>query len=139
MSFSAPDPLSLAGLTSALPAISQTALPAGVRAGNAKAKEAYAEGLQFEQVLVEQLTQQLAAGSSSGSSGTDSSSGSDSEDSDGGLGSGLLGDSSAASGYASLIPQALTSTIMAGGGLGIAQEIASAIDPSINDAGKAVK
>lgn len=132
MSFSAPDALSLAGLTSGLPAINQADIPANIRNGNAKAKEAYTEGLEFEQVLVQQLAQQLAS-----TAGMDSSSATDSDGSDGSGGddssSGLLGGDSSASEYSSLIPQALTNSIMAGGGLGVASEIAQAIDPSIND------
>jgi hypothetical protein len=135
MSFSAPDPLLLAGLTSGRPVVSQSEVPAGVRAGNAKAKEAYSEGLAFEQILVQQLTQQLADSSSPAPDASDGSDSSSSSDQSGGL----LGGSSSGAGYASLIPQALTSTIMSAGGLGIAQEIATAIDPTINDGGKAAK
>jgi len=139
MSFSAPDPLSLAGLTPGLPAINQADLPASVRSGNTQAKNAYAEGLEFEQVLVQQLTQQLS-NTVSASDPTDSSDPSDPSDSsdgtdgsDAGTSAGLLGSSSPASAYSSLIPQALTDSIISGGGLGVAQEIAQAIDPSIND------
>ena len=46
--------------------------------------------------------------------------------------SGLLGGSSA-SGYSSLIPQALTSSIMAGGGIGLADEFAQELDPALAD------
>lgn len=131
MSISAPDTVSLAGLSSGLPAVNPIDVPAAVRSGNAKATTAWDEGLEFEQVLASQLGQQLAAttpssGSTGASDGSDDSS--DGSDSSGGL----LG-SSAASPYASLIPQALTQGLMSGGGLGVAQEIATAIDPSISD------
>lgn len=139
MSFSAPDTLSLAGLTSGLPAINPADIPANIRTGNAKAKNAYAEGLEFEQVLVQQLAEQLAdtasGPSSSSATGSDGSGSSDDSDS----GSGLLGSGSPASEYSSLIPQALTNSIMSGGGLGVAQEIAQAIDPSINNTGTTKK
>ena len=59
MSLSAPDALSLTGLgSSGLPAIDPAELPASIRTGTPAAKAAYAEGLAFEQVLVNELTQQ---------------------------------------------------------------------------------
>ncbi len=100
---------------------------------SAAAKQAYAEGLEFEQVLVNELAQQLTATVSSGSDGSDGSDGSGGSDgsdgSDGDASTGLLG--SAASMYSSLIPQALTTSIISAGGLGIASEIAGALDPSL--------
>jgi hypothetical protein len=142
MSFSAPDPLSLAGLSSGLSAVNQTDIPANVRKGNARAKSAYAEGLEFEQVLVQQLAKQLTATVSAGDPSDPSSDSSD--PAAGGAGDsqstdGLLGAGSPAAGYASLIPQALTDSIMSGGGLGVAKEIAQAIDPSINDTTRSTK
>jgi Rod binding domain-containing protein len=134
MSFSAPDPLSLAGLSSGLPAINQADIPASVRNGNTQAKNAYAEGLEFEQVLVQQLAQQLSnTVSDAGSDSSDSSDGGDSGEA--GSSTGLPGSGSPAAGYSSLVSQALTDSIMSSGGLGVAQEIAQAIDPSINDTG----
>jgi Rod binding domain-containing protein len=137
MSFSAPDPLSLAGLNTGLPSINQADIPASVRNGNTQAKNAYTEGLEFEQVLVQQLAQQLSnTVSDAGSDSSDSSDSSGAGDSgDAGSSTGLLGSGSPASGYSSLISQALTDSIMSGGGLGVAQEIAQAIDPSMNDTG----
>jgi hypothetical protein len=83
-------------------------------------------------VLVNQLTQQLTAsisgdGSDDGSDGSDDSS--DSSDDQGGL----LSSDPSTSMYSSLIPQALTSSIMSAGGLGIASELAKAIDPSFGE------
>jgi hypothetical protein len=131
MSFSAPDPLLLAGLGSGLPAINQAEIPASVRDGNTQARNAYAEGLQFEQVLVQQLAQQLSNTVSDSGGSSDTSGSSDSSDAS--SSTGLLGSGSPAAGYSSLISQALTDSIMSGGGLGVAQEIAQAIDPSMND------
>ena len=70
-----------------------------------------------------------ASGSGAGSDQSDSGSDAGSADSSA---SGLLGGSPAAE-YSSLIPQALTDSIMSGGGLGIAKQIAASIDPAIND------
>jgi Rod binding domain-containing protein len=120
---------------SALSSVSPAALPAAVRNGTAADKAAYAQGLQFEQVLVNQLTQQLsqtASGTSGGASG-DGSSSDPSSSSDGGSG-GLFGSGASANGYSSLLTQTLSSAIMSGGGVGIATEIAKAIDPRFGEA-----
>jgi hypothetical protein len=116
-----------------LPVINQAAEPAAVRNGSAAAKQAYDEGLDFEQVLVNQLAQELTSTVSAG--GSDSSDSSDSSGDDGSGGSdsdsgGLLGSDAAAGGYESMIPGALTSAIMSAGGTGLALALAQSIDPS---------
>jgi Rod binding domain-containing protein len=103
--------------------ISQANEPAAIRNGDAAAKHAYQVGTSFEQLLLDQLTQELASsvsdpssdGSSAGSSGA----------------SGLMGGDSASSGYAGMLNQTLTSSIMSGGGTGIAMQIAKSIDPAL--------
>jgi Rod binding domain-containing protein len=119
-------------LGSALPPINPATVPAEIRNGDAKAKKAYQEALGFEDVLVNQLSQELAStvsapgGSSDGGSG-DSSSG----------GGGLLGSGdSASSAFASMIPQTLTNAIMSSGGLGVAAQLARSLDPAIGEAKK---
>jgi Rod binding domain-containing protein len=128
--------LSAISATTSLPATSQPLLdpatePASVRNGDQKAKDAYATGVAFENVLVNQLAQQMTAtvpgldGSDDGLGGT-TDSGGGSSGSTGGLGaSGGLG------AYASLLPQTLANSITAGGGTGIAMEIAKSIDPAL--------
>jgi Rod binding domain-containing protein len=119
------------GTDAGIPSLNVADIPANIRNGNNQAKQAYSEGLAFESVLVNELSQQMAntmyGGSgidgSGSSDGTGSSDGSDSSDS-----SGLMG---AASAYSSMIPQALTSSIMSGGGLGIAEQFAQELDPSL--------
>lgn len=109
-------------------------IPANIRNGNSQAKQAYSEGLAFENVLVNELTQQLAntmygGNGLDGSSSSGGSSSSDGSDGSGGSsGSGLL---SGASAYASMIPQTLTSSIMSSGGLGMAEQFAEELDPSL--------
>ncbi len=100
-----------------------------MRNGSTAAKQAYQQGLDFEQVLVNELAQELS--STVSSSGTDSSSsdGGSGDDSSGDSG-GLLGSDAASSGYESMIPDALTSAIMSGGGTGLALQLAQSIDPS---------
>ena len=127
MSFSSPISSDLS--TNGLPPINQANEPASdPRNGDADAKKAYQTGLSFEQMLVTQLTQELA------STATDSSS-------DG------SGDQQRrqqrrkrpdwrrrgrAARTRNMLPQTLTSSIMAGGGTGIALQIANArLDPAL--------
>jgi Rod binding domain-containing protein len=120
MSFTSPIS---SGLSTSLSPISQANEPAAIRNGDAAAKHAYQVGTSFEQLLLDQLTQELASsvsdpssdGSSAGSSGA----------------SGLMGGDSASSGYAGMLNQTLTSSIMSGGGTGIAMQIAKSIDPAL--------
>jgi Rod binding domain-containing protein len=112
---------------SSLPPINAALMPAEIRNGDARAKKAYQEALGFEDVLVQQLTQQLAATVSSPSD----SSGAGSSDSSGGGGGGMLGSDPSMNAFASLIPTALTQSIMSGGGMGVADNLAHALDPSI--------
>ncbi|HYZ81666.1 MAG TPA: hypothetical protein VE571_10375 [Solirubrobacteraceae bacterium] len=117
------------GISSSLPAgnlppIDSANVPAAIRNGDSTAKKAYEVGRSFEQLLVNQLAQELAA------TATDSGSGDGSGDTSGGA-SGMMGSDSATSAYANMLPQALTSSIMAGGGTGIAMQIAKSIDPAL--------
>jgi len=118
-------------LTSAsLPPVNQANEPADIRNGNTQAKQAYQEALGFEDVLMQQLAQSLA--STVSSSSTDSSDGSDdsSDDSSDSSG-GILGSDPSTSAFASMIPTALTESIMSSGGVGVADQLAKAIDPQI--------
>jgi Rod binding domain-containing protein len=120
--------MSFGTIGSSLPPIDAANEPADIRNGNAAAKNAYQEALGFEDVLVQQLTQELASTvTSPGDDGSGDSSGDSSSDSSGGI----LGSDPATSGFASLIPTALSQSIMSSGGLGIAQQLAQAIDPAI--------
>jgi Rod binding domain-containing protein len=112
-----------------LPPIDAAYEPADIRGGNAQAKQAYQEALGFEDILMQQLTQQLA--STVSTPGGDSSNGtSDSgEDSS----SGLLGSDPSTNAFASMIPAALTQSVMSGGGVGIADRLAHALDPAIGE------
>src|SRR5271170_5476152 len=122
----------LGGLgTTASPAIDPATEPANIRNGGAKAQDAYATAMQFEQVLVNQLTQQLASSANLDGSDDSSDSSDDSgDDSGSSSSSSLLGSGPAASEYQQLLPGALTSSIMGSGGLGnMAETLAAAIDP----------
>jgi Rod binding domain-containing protein len=89
--------MSVAGL-SGLPQVSEAALPAAVRNGTAKDKEAYKAALGFEQVLLGQLVKSMAA--------------------DGPLSEGP---------YAAPVQDALSSGLISGGGLGLATDLYRAL------------
>jgi hypothetical protein len=132
MSSSSDISLSSIGTSAGIPSLNVADIPANVRNGNNAAKQAYTEGLAFENVLVNELSQQLS-NTMYGGSGVDATSSTDASDGSGddSSSSGLL---SGAGAYASMIPQALTSSIMSGGGLGIAEQFAQELDPSIDAA-----
>ncbi len=118
--------LGTVGATAGIPDLNVADVPASIRNGDKTAQNAYAEGLAFENVLVNELSQQMS-GAMFGGTGLDGTSGTDSLDGSSDS-SGLLNGASA---YSSLVPQALTSSIMDGGGTGMALEFAQEIDPSL--------
>jgi hypothetical protein len=129
-------PISSASMpTSTLPLIDPATEPAAVRNGDQKAKNAYQTGLSFENVLVNQLAQQLAATvpGLDGSSGSDDGLGGSSDDGLGGTSSDSSGSSGGLGAYSSLLPQTLATSVMSGGGTGIAMQIATSIDPALGE------
>jgi hypothetical protein len=108
-----------------LPPVDQATLPADVRSAPPAARNAYAAALGFERMLVTQLTSSLADSSGGALGGTSSANGTD------GTSDGTGGSSSTTSPYAGLLPDALASGIMDAGGLGLARQLAGAIDPAI--------
>ncbi|HZE03690.1 MAG TPA: hypothetical protein VE127_00605 [Solirubrobacteraceae bacterium] len=114
-----------------LPPIDAALMPADIRNGDARAKHAFQEALGFENILMQQLTQQLAdTVTSPGGGSSDSGGSSDPSASSSG---GILGSDPSANAFASLIPTALTQSIMSGGGVGIADRLAHALDPQIGE------
>jgi Rod binding domain-containing protein len=102
-----------AGLPVTTPALE----PAWVRHGSAAVQKQYAAALEFEQMLVTQLATSLTQsgeldGSSSGEEG-----GSESEP--------------GASIYSSMLPQALASGVVSGGGLGLAEQLTRQLSGSV--------
>ena len=114
-----------------LPPINAALLPADIRSGNAQAKQAYQEALGFEDMLMQQLTQELANTVTSPGGDSSSSDGSSDSSSDGS--GGILGSDPSTSAFSSMIPTALTQSIMSAGGVGIADSLARAIDPQIGE------
>ncbi len=97
-----------------LPIVNQATEPEWVRKGSAATQKAYQSALSFEETLVEQLSQSLA--STSGLSG----------ESEGQSGSEEGGSSSSGAGgsqLSSMLPQALTTSVMDAGGLGLAAQM----------------
>ena len=118
-----------------LPLIDPANEPAAIRNGDTKAKNAYETGLAFENVLVNELSQQLAATvpGLDGSGGSSDGLGGSSDDGLGGTSDDSSGSSGGLGAYSSLLPQTLTSSIMQGGGTGIAMQIAKSIDPGLGE------
>lgn len=96
------------------PVVNEALEPSWVRDGSAETQKAYQTALAFEQMLVEQLSQSLTA--SSGLGGEESESGESGE-------GGSSGSSAASSPLSSMLPQALTSSVMSAGGLGLAAQM----------------
>ena len=113
-----------------LPLIDPANEPAAVRNGDTKAKNAYETGLAFENVLVNELAQQLSA-TVPGLDGSDDGLGGTSDDSSDAGSTGGVGGGGGLGAYSSLLPQTLSTSIMSGGGTGIAMQIAKAIDPAL--------
>jgi Rod binding domain-containing protein len=101
--------------------------PAAVRNGSASVKKAYASAQGFEEMLMQQLSQEMLQSSGLGSEG-----GSEGEEGSGAGGSGGEGGM-----LASLLPQALTEGVMREGGLGLATQLMSSLDPAAAAAGGA--
>jgi hypothetical protein len=107
-----------------LPLVNQALEPASVRNGSSATQKAYAAALNFEDMLVQQLSQSLtqASGAGEGEGGTEG------EGSEGAEGTSALGGGEAANGeLSSLLPQSLTEGVMSQGGLGLAQQLMPAL------------
>ena len=93
-----------------IPPVDQSLLPADVRNGTDKQKQAYAAAVGFERMLLSQLTKPLAQSALGG--GDDSESG----DSESGLDSG-------SSVYSDMISSSLADSVSQQGGLGLADSL----------------
>jgi Rod binding domain-containing protein len=121
------------GAASGLPLVNQALEPAAVRNGSPATQKAYASALDFEQMLVQQLSQSLVSTTGLEGSGEQGSSeeGSAAE----GGGESLAGMGGAAnSQLASMLPQALTEGVMSQGGLGLAQQLMTQLEPDASTA-----
>jgi Rod binding domain-containing protein len=103
-------------MNSGLPPIDPTFEPASVRNGSPATQKAYAAALNFESMLVQQLSQSLTQTSGLGGGEDSESEGSSSDP--------------VSSQLSSLLPQTFTDSIMSHGGLGMAQQLIGDIDPA---------
>jgi hypothetical protein len=99
--------------SSGLPVVNQTFEPEWVRHGSAATQKAYESALSFEETLVEQLSQTLAGSSKLGGESSQEGEAASSEG----------GSSSGASQLSTMLPQALTASVMNAGGLGLAAQM----------------
>ena len=104
---------------STVPPINPAVLPPDVRAAGKKGEALYGDALQFENMLLQQLTQQMFDTSGSNGSdglasvGSDSSNGSDS----------LMSGDATSSAFSSMLPQALADGLTSAGGIGLADQL----------------
>lgn len=101
-----------AATPSGLPVVNQAFEPEWVRHGSAATQKAYESALSFEETLVEQLSQTLASTSGLGGEATQ-------EGQAGGEGGSPAGTSQ----LSTMLPQALTASVMNAGGLGLAAQL----------------
>jgi Rod binding domain-containing protein len=109
-------PTSNAATAAGLPAVNQALEPEWVRRGSAATQRAYDSALAFEQTLVEQLSKSMA--DASGLGGESSSEGEAGAE-EGGSSTGGAGNSQ----LSSMLPQALSASVMNAGGLGMAAQM----------------
>ncbi|HEY7952135.1 MAG TPA: hypothetical protein VID70_04055 [Solirubrobacteraceae bacterium] len=109
---------------SGLPPIDPTFEPASVRNGSPAVQKAYASALDFESMLVQQLSQSLSETSGLGGEG-----GAESDLAGEGGAEGGAGDPGSAQ-LSSLLPQTLTNSVMSHGGLGMAQQLMGTLLPA---------
>jgi len=99
-------------IPAALPVVSRTSEPTWVRHGSSATKQAYAEALAFESVLVEELSRSLTSGGAITGEENEASGGE------------VPGAPSQPQGFAAMTAQALSSALMSAGGLGLAAQLA---------------
>jgi Rod binding domain-containing protein len=108
--------------TTGLPPIDPTFEPASVRNGSPVVQKAYASALDFESMLVQQLSQSLSETSGLGGEGEAESA------AEGGSEGG--GGDPVSTQLSSLLPQTLTNSVMSHGGLGMAQQLMGTLLPA---------
>lgn len=113
-----------APIPTGLPVVNQTFEPAWVREGSPATKKAYALAQGFEEMLVQELSQSMAKMSGLGEEQASLAGGSgESEEAP------VAGAAPMASELSSLLPQALSSGILAAGGLGVAAQLTRELGP----------
>ena len=103
------------GTSGELPAVNQALEPSWVRNGSKTVQQDYASALAFERTLVEQLSKSLASSAPGGEEGQEEGTGGE-EAAGSSMDAGM-------SQISSMLPQALSSSVMSSGGLGLAAEL----------------
>jgi Rod binding domain-containing protein len=106
--------------------VGQAPVPASVHDGSPEARRAYETALDFEKLLVGQLSQELIKSSDLDGEGQTMGGESSEAAVPGQAGDGLL---------AALVPTALTESLTSQGGLGLAGQLMGALDPAAVTAG----
>jgi hypothetical protein len=122
----------LAATAPGLPPIDTAFEPASVRNGSPAVQKAYASALDFESMLVHQLSQSLSETSGLGGEGGIGGE-AEAEGAGGGEGAGS-GSDPASTRLSSLLPQTLTEGVMSHGGLGLAQQMMGSLAPAASAA-----
>jgi Rod binding domain-containing protein len=95
-----------------LPVVNQATEPEWVRKGSAATQRAYASALSFEQTLVEQLARSMTAGTGLEGEGSEGEGSGDPQSGE----------------ISTMLPQALASGVVNGGGLGLAAELTRSLE-----------
>jgi hypothetical protein len=103
-------------MSTALPPIDSSLLPADIRNGSQSDQDNYKAGLQFERQLVEQLTQTMADTNKAMQGADDASDGDDGSS---------QGSDAVSNSYNQQLPGVMADAIMSNGGLGLARTIAN--------------
>ncbi len=103
--------------TAGLPTVAAGVEPAFVRNGSTAVKSAYKEAVGFEEMLVEQLSKSMSETGGLTESGQEGGG----EGEEGGGSMSLV---------SSMLPQTLAESLTRGGGLGLATQLTTEIDPS---------
>lgn len=120
-------PIGVSSAAGGAPVLDEAHAPASVRNGSEAGrssigKQAYSSAQDFEEMLLQQLSSSLVQSSGLSGEGESSGEGSGEEGSPEGGG--------AASMLSALLPQTLTEGVMRAGGLGLAGQMMSSVDPS---------
>lgn len=107
------------GVTAGVPVASAASEPKWVREGSPQTRQAYAGALVFEQMLVGELTQTMAAAGGLGGEGAEG-------EAEPGSGEGGAAATASPGGFGALSAQALADAITRDGGLGMAAQLTRA-------------
>lgn len=128
MSVNPASQVSAAGLSTVSPTVAASVEPAFVRNGSTTVKNAYKEAVGFEEMLAEQLSKSMSEAGGLAESGSEGGSEGGGEGEEGGGSMSLV---------SSMLPQTLAESLTRGGGLGLATQLTTEIDPSALSSQKA--